>query len=298
MTVLLSACGDQGPVESGANDNGEPDDNHAPTIHSVTASPDELDSGDTSQLTCNASDQDGDQLSYDWSCTHGHFNTDGVASVLWYSPEDLWQDINAKVEVNVTDGTVTVDQDVWIHVNTKISRVAPASDTHVDESRPDANSHDSSGDDFQEIVLCVGKVYPDKQNRVYVRFDLSSIGLNSSDVERAIVGFGSCDGGGYQPGYMASELHKVTSPWYETMVTWNTQPSWDSSVEAYAWIPLEQEEPWFEIDITDLVRWWLAHPGDNYGLMLKPEDSASHIRCFCSKEYNINAAPHLTIWRY
>lgn len=58
IVAISSACGATSPVT--------PRTNHAPTILSVTALPESLSLGDSTTITCNAVDQDGDSLVYDW----------------------------------------------------------------------------------------------------------------------------------------------------------------------------------------------------------------------------------------
>ena len=83
----LVACDDPPPV------------NHYPSIEIMTASPDSLVYGQTSQLMCSASDADGDALSYDWNSYRGEFDGDGpqVEYTAPYTPG------RNRISVTVTD---------------------------------------------------------------------------------------------------------------------------------------------------------------------------------------------------
>ncbi len=59
--------------------------NHDPVILKLNAKPRKIDLGQESELTCLASDPDGDSLSYTWSCTAGTLTShDSIA--IWQSP--------------------------------------------------------------------------------------------------------------------------------------------------------------------------------------------------------------------
>jgi len=86
--------------------------NHNPIIDSLTARPDKVWPEGETDVTCEASDDDDDPLTYNWSCTGGSFDGDG-ATVTWEAPatSDTYG-----ITCEVTDGrggrttrTTTVD---------------------------------------------------------------------------------------------------------------------------------------------------------------------------------------------
>jgi len=76
----------------------QPPDNYAPVIDGLGAEADWTLPSGSIQVTCNASDGDGDDLSYHWSVSQGIITGSGP-QVTWTAPE----------EIGVSDVTVMVD---------------------------------------------------------------------------------------------------------------------------------------------------------------------------------------------
>jgi len=74
--------------------------NHRPIITSLEAGADWTTPSNSLQVTCNASDRDGDELSYNWSASGGGINGEG-ATVYWTAPGAVGY---YNVTVTVTDG--------------------------------------------------------------------------------------------------------------------------------------------------------------------------------------------------
>ena len=74
--------------------------NQPPVVTSLTAEPPKVDPGETSTITCAATDPDGDSLSYGWSATGGTISGTG-ASITWRAPV---ADEKVVVTVTVSDG--------------------------------------------------------------------------------------------------------------------------------------------------------------------------------------------------
>ena len=74
--------------------------NHQPAITSLEAEPARVLPSGSCQIACNASDSDGDELSYDWSASGGELNGEG-AVVTWTAPDSAGF---YHVTVTVTDG--------------------------------------------------------------------------------------------------------------------------------------------------------------------------------------------------
>jgi hypothetical protein len=74
--------------------------NHRPIITSLEAEADWTTPSSSLQVTCNASDRDGDELSYNWSASRGEISGEG-ATVNWTAPFSVG---SYDVTVTVTDG--------------------------------------------------------------------------------------------------------------------------------------------------------------------------------------------------
>lgn len=73
--------------------------NHQPAIDSLTAPQKVVPSGSV-QIVCNATDRDGDDLSYNWSASAGELNGEG-ATVAWTAPDSAG---SYNIIVAVSDG--------------------------------------------------------------------------------------------------------------------------------------------------------------------------------------------------
>ena len=74
--------------------------NHRPAITSLEAEPERVLPLGSCQISCNASDRDGDELSYGWSADGGGITGEG-ATVTWTAPNS---EGSYNVTVTVTDG--------------------------------------------------------------------------------------------------------------------------------------------------------------------------------------------------
>jgi hypothetical protein len=74
--------------------------NQNPIISSLTATPSSVKIGETSTITCNASDPDGDNLTYTWTMTGGSISGSG-STVTWTAPSTAG---TYTVTCNVSDG--------------------------------------------------------------------------------------------------------------------------------------------------------------------------------------------------
>lgn len=96
----------------------------------------------------------------------------------------------------------------------------------------------------------------------------------------------------------AIEIHEVTSEWSSNAVFWNSQPSFDTTIEDYAIVQAGGLYTW---NITDIVRSW--YQDGNNGLMIKAPDSienttstSSYRKQFYSVDYSQNHRPQLAIY--
>ncbi|MCD6567317.1 MAG: PKD domain-containing protein [Dehalococcoidia bacterium] len=89
MMVLSSACGSTAePTPTPTPTPGQwPGGNQPPVISSLTAAQTQVLPADIIELRCEASDPDGDTISYEWSADGGKFTGNGQPVVSWIAPE-------------------------------------------------------------------------------------------------------------------------------------------------------------------------------------------------------------------
>jgi len=94
-------------------------ENQPPVIYMISADPLTIKTNDTTQLTCIATDPDGDQLTFLWSSADGTFpNGAGGNSVLWKAPD---KPADYKISVSINDGHNVLDRDTIIVVKQKFN---------------------------------------------------------------------------------------------------------------------------------------------------------------------------------
>ncbi len=106
---------------------------------------------------------------------------------------------------------------------------------------------------------------------IYVRFDTSVLhtGVSDADVLKASLRM-----------YISSvrrdgmvHIHRVLDNWDEATLSYNTAPSSDLLPLASVLIDNADEERFRNIDITDVVKEWVANPASNFGLVVRGDDS-------------------------
>ena len=98
----------------GCEDKGTEPTNSAPKIQSVSATPSTVRVNEITTLICNATDADGDNLTYTWSANGGAFpNGETHSTVIWKAPMTSG---SYELEVNVEDGKNTVSDKITIEL--------------------------------------------------------------------------------------------------------------------------------------------------------------------------------------
>ncbi len=98
--------------------------NRPPVVHSITADPEFVVCGRASTLAAEASDPDGDALSYTWSATGGTFPEGPTGfSVTWTAPDEPGE---VTANVTVSDGQATAAGSTAIIVTVMESLIMPS----------------------------------------------------------------------------------------------------------------------------------------------------------------------------
>ncbi len=107
-----------------------------------------------------------------------------------------------------------------------------SADARVEERSPDRN--------YGTLSSLVADGSP--QTRSFLSFDVTGV---SGTVQSATLRLRVTNGTGNGP-----SVHEVTSPWTESGVTWNTQPTTAAALDDPAAVPVGT---WLELDVTDAV---------------------------------------------
>ena len=90
-------------------------ENNAPVINSVAANPSTVYPGEDATLSCDADDEDGDAITYEWSAEAGTLSATNLFSVIWTAPMDTGHyamEVIVEDEGGLADtGSVTVTVD-------------------------------------------------------------------------------------------------------------------------------------------------------------------------------------------
>ena len=129
--------------------------------------------------------------------------------------------------------------------------------------------------------------------RSYIDFDINHIVDDADEIDQAYLylffnntrGYIEPFGEGHQ-GENAFLISRITSPWEEMEVTWNTQPGVDNSVNVLAPKSLTRTED-YKIDVTQLVKNMINNPDNSYGFALSlVEEAPYRAAVFASSDHS------------
>jgi len=166
----------------------------------------------------------------------------------------------------------------WSGVKTSaLLELSPVADSHV-YAFTYLNWNKSNWGAFQN--LGAGWHPQGGEKRTYLKFDLTDLTLD--DNGKATLKLFHYHTGGSNA--VALGVHQVTSPWEEGVgtykpatiagsgeITWINQPSFNPTPEM-GFNPGKDTNNWIELDVTPLVKNWLADE-PNYGLVIKSQGS-------------------------
>ena len=134
-----------------------------------------------------------------------------------------------------------------------------------------------------------GQLY---KKRAAIEFDLSTIPQDATIFDATLKFYNRYESGKSWTGHSGANacwLQKVTEPWEEYEVTWN---SIDGDVTTEGQISVPQSTYYnqdYEIDITDMVKDWVQN-GENYGLLFRLQNESTYrIMTFASSDHDIQS---------
>ncbi len=166
-----------------------------------------------------------------------------------------------------------------------------------------ANKNYGSEEDFKAMAWSFSGNFGEK--RSLIEFDLKKIPENARIISAYLSLYANKESGdankkGHTFLYANSNeclLQRITEPWDENQVTWNTQPQVTRKNEVLIHKSDYPYRNYENIDVTRLVRDILKNPEKNYGFMISVKDVASY-KCmlFASSDHpNSGLHPKLVI---
>ncbi|MEW6679857.1 MAG: DNRLRE domain-containing protein [bacterium] len=206
-------------------------------------------------------------------CEYGIRKEDGKNILYIKMPQKWLTDSSRKYPVAIAQTILD------IHIYDNIG------DTHIYSASPNENF----GGQRSILVYWENEV----RARALIKFDLSSIPpysrINSAELCCTLMK------SAYEYS-MNIYAHQITSNWREDTATWNNMSSnYNSSSEDCEYVSNTEDNKWW--DVTSLVGKWVRGECNNYGIMLKGEESGdTNGKLFYSKENTVAKAPFLKVW--
>lgn len=136
-------------------------------------------------------------------------------------------------------------------------------------------------------------------SRTYLSFDLSAIPTTAT-IQSANLNLFFNSSSGHAQGHQGSNacfLRRVTSPWTESAVSWNTQPQSTAVGEVSIPMSTSSSQDYLGIGLTSSIQDMVTNPSSNYGfvLMLQTEATFRSMVCASSDHSNSNLWPELVV---
>jgi hypothetical protein len=170
-------------------------------------------------------------------------------------------------------------------------------DTYMDQWQPTSNFAGLTSVSVRTYDVMAG----------LLRFDLSAIPAGANVVSASLTLYATYQSNGNM---FDGSVHRVLRPWTATQATWQ-QPrtgerwevdgcngtTYDRTATAYATFHLNAANSAVTMDVADLVRYWVAHPDENFGMVLKGASAGGSVEYrFASAEYpDVSRRPLLEV---
>jgi len=170
-------------------------------------------------------------------------------------------------------------------------------DTHISQWEPNNNYGNNV-----TLAIRQGNI-----RSALLRFDLSALPAGANVIQAKLGLYALSQS---NPGGTTITAYQVLRPWAEGQATWFLATSatpWgsagcnqvgtDRAGTASGAVLVNTINAWHELDITDLVRAWVADPSSNQGVLLKAEGATSVEYTYASSEYwwSYGLAPRLVV---
>ncbi|MBC7257980.1 MAG: DNRLRE domain-containing protein [Chloroflexi bacterium] len=159
-------------------------------------------------------------------------------------------------------------------------------DTHMDQWQPTSNFAGLTHFSVRTYDVMAG----------LVRFDVSSIPAGANVISASLTLYATYQSNGNM---FDGLVYRVLRPWTATQATWQ-QPrtgerwevdgcngtTYDRTATAYATFHMNAANSAVTMDVADLVRYWVAHPDENFGMVVKGASAGGSVEYrFASAEY-------------
>lgn len=118
--------------------------NYPPFVNKLTADPREPYDDETCTLTCEATDIEGDEITYSWEVTGGTLEGEGQV-VVWNPPDVPGDKEEHVVTVRVTDSAGNVSGRKWLHITLWCACVRPTERAEPAEEAPPTVPYSEEG---------------------------------------------------------------------------------------------------------------------------------------------------------
>lgn len=242
----------------------------------------ETDSAGTSVGVVQASDENGDELTYSFmlQTPTEEFAIDATTGEITVAPGAFFNYDEAdtyRLIVKVFDGeleaTATITINIEDVITGKILVLQPGPEEAEDAIVYTYNPDGIYATHSQVTALAWTKNGVPMTQRSYIQFDLDQLpqGATIEKVYLSLYHFEDNNNAGHAQydGSNAATIYRVTEPWSEDQITWNTRAAYTSTDSVALAASTSITQDYVNMDITSLVVNDNNERYDNYGYMLK-----------------------------
>lgn len=170
-----------------------------------------------------------------------------------------------------------------------VIQIPAFADTYIASARPSQNFGNDS------LFLGYNLTGPNNfsAQRVLLRFDVANNIPDNAIINSAILRLRLNLSVPQNDAAMGTVLRRIASPWAESTVTWNSEPSWTPIDDV---TNVGTVLTWYEWEVTDLVEGWYDELYPNYGVeIIGDETVQERERAFYSRETPTSFFPQIVV---